>query len=140
MADVDPRFSTQTKARKSALDILFQADARGLSVRDVLEQQRDLAEHPLRELTVAIVEGVAEHQLAIDQRIAECCTNGWTLERMPRVDRNLARMAIFEIDHTDTPDAVVVSEVMELASWLSTNESPAFLNGLLGQAVRTTAE
>ncbi|WP_297740558.1 transcription antitermination factor NusB [uncultured Tessaracoccus sp.] len=140
MGDVDPRFSTQTKARKSALDILFQADARGLSIRDVLEQQRDLAERPLRELTEVIVEGVAEHQQAIDQRITESCTNGWTLQRMPRVDRNLARMAIFEIDHTDTPDAVVVSEVVELASWLSTNESPAFLNGLLGQAVRTTTE
>lgn len=135
--DVDPHFSTQTKARKAALDILFQADARGLEIREVLAAQQGLANHPMRPLTRAIVHGVADHLSSIDQRIAECCTNGWTLERMPRVDRSLARMAIFEIDHTDTPDAVVVSEIMELASWLSTNESPAFLNGLLGQAVRT---
>lgn len=135
---VDPKFSTQTKARKAALDILFQADLRGLESGDVLLEAQALAEQPLRPLTCDIVRGVGEHLGAIDRRIGESCADGWSIERMPRVDRALARMAIFEIDHTDTPAPVVISEIMELASWLSTNESPAFLNGLLGRAVRDT--
>lgn len=134
--DVDPKFSTQTKARKAALDILFQADMLGLGFDDVLRHQQELAELPLRPFTIELVQGVAEHQQAIDQRISECCEGGWTLPRMPRVDRNLARIAIYEIDHCETPDAVAIAEAIELASWLSTNGSPAFLNGLLGQAVR----
>jgi transcription antitermination protein NusB len=134
--DVDPRFSTQTKARKAALDILFQADMRGQDFADALLEQQGYADQTFRALTIDIVQGIAEHERAIDQRIAECADSRWTLERMPRVDRNLARIGIFEIDYRDTPDSVVISEIMELASWLSTDESPAFLNGLLARAVR----
>ncbi len=134
--DVDPHFSTQTKARKAALDILFQADLLGLDPRDVLREQQALAEHPFRPLTTAIVEGVGEHGEAIDRRIRACTRNGWTIERMPCVDRTLARIAIYEIDHSDVPNAVAIAEALELASWLSTNSSESFLNGLLGQAVR----
>lgn len=135
MDDVDPKFSAQTKARKAALDVLFLADMRGQELSDALLEQQSYAELPFRALTVDIVQGVAAHRIAIDQRIAESAESGWTLERMPRVDRNLARIGIFEIDYTDTPDSVVISEIVELASWLSTDESPTFLNGLLGRAV-----
>lgn len=136
MSDVDPRFSTQTKARKAALDILFQADMRGQDPAQALVEQQGYSEHPYRELTIDIVQGVASHLRDIDQRIAESTDAGWPLERMPRVDRCLARIGIFEIDHTATPDPVVISEIIELASWLSTDDSPAFLNGLLARAVR----
>lgn len=137
MDDVDPHFSTQTKARKAALDVLFQADMRDLDISETLAEQQAIAEPPLREFTVAIVHGVADHQRAIDQRISASCAGGWTLERMPRVDRALARIAMFEIDYTDTPTAVIISEIVELASWLSTEQSPAFLHGVLGHAAST---
>ncbi|WP_296138850.1 transcription antitermination factor NusB [uncultured Tessaracoccus sp.] len=141
MEDVDPHFSTRTKARKAALDILFQADLRECPPSDVLAQYRVEGDGPLRPLTVAIVEGVETHREAIDARVDAACAKGWNIQRMPRVDRTLARIAVFEIDHTDTPAAVVLSEAIELASWLSTDESPAFLHGMLASAVRNrTAE
>ncbi|WP_199729760.1 transcription antitermination factor NusB [Tessaracoccus sp. OH4464_COT-324] len=135
--DVDPKFSTQTKARKAALDLLFQADMRGLSIIKVLDEQRALAETPIRPFTIELVQGVAQHLQQIDRRINDCAAGNWTVARMPRVDRNLARIAMYEIDHSETPDAVAIAQAIELATWLSTNESPAFLNGLLGQAARS---
>ncbi len=132
-----PRYSTQTKARKAALDILFMADQRGASVAETFAEQRSLATGVTRELTRDIVLGYAEHALAIDQRIAESTTSSWPLERMPAVDRNLARIAVFELDYTATPPSAVIAEAVRLAGDLSTNDSPAFLNGLLSKALAT---
>lgn len=136
MDDVDPRFGSQTKARKAALDILFQAEMRDLNLHDALLEQQSYADLPYRPLTIDIVQGVAKYLHEIDQRIAESTDTRWTLERMPDVDRNLARIGIFEIDYSETPDSVVISEIVELASWLSTDDSPAFLNGLLAKAAQ----
>lgn len=126
------RGSTRTKARKRALDILFEADLRALPATEVLAAHREQNEPPVRDFTAELVEGVAAHGDDIDTRIAAALTGGWTLERMPRVDRNLARLAVYEALHTDTPTDVVLSEAVSLCEQLSTDESPAFLNGVLG--------
>lgn len=126
------RGSTRTKARKRALDILFEADLRDLPATEVLAAHREQNEPPVRDFTAELVEGVAAHRDDIDTLIAAALTGGWTLERMPRVDRNLARLAVYEALHTGTPTDVVLSEAVGLCEQLSTDESPAFLNGVLG--------
>lgn len=130
-----PHYSAQTKARKAALDILFMAEQRDASLSEMFAEQRSLSGTVVRDLTRSIVLGVAEHLMEIDQRIAESTSQTWPLERMPSVDRNIARMAVFEIDYTDTPPAAIISEAVRLAGDLSTDESPAFLNGLLSKAL-----
>ena len=134
------RGSARTKARKRALDILFEADLRQEALPAILQAHVDLAEPPIREFTTELVEGVAANQVAIDQAIAAALSPGWTLERMPRVDRNLARVAVYEILFTDLTPTVAVAECVALAQELSTDESSTFLNGLLGGVVgqRTT--
>ena len=134
MADA-PHYSAQTKARKAALDILFQAELRGDPFAETFAEQRTLAGGTVRELTTRIVLGVAEHQREIDQRIAESTSQTWPLERMPAVDRNLARIAVFEMDYSDVPPQAVISEAVRLAGDLSTDDSPTFLNGLLAKAL-----
>ena len=79
--------------------------------------------------------GVAEHQHDIDARIEDSAADGWRLERMPAVDRNIARVAVFELYYTDTPPVAVIAEAVRLASDLSTDDSPTFLNGLLSKAL-----
>lgn len=124
------------KARKRALDVLYQADLRGLPELDVLTTYVDQLERPLPEhlgYTITIVEGVAANRARVDELIASYA-EGWTLDRMPPIDRNLARIAVWELLYTDDIDkAVAISEAMELAESLSTEDSPRFLNGLLGR-------
>ena len=134
------RGSARTKARKRALDILFEADLRQVAVPEILAAHTDLAEPPVRAFTVELVEGVVTHFDEIDQVIVDGLAEGWTLERMPRVDRNLARLATCELLFTDVAPTVAVAECVALATELSTDESPAFLNGLLrGIAARRPA-
>lgn len=134
---VAPRthLSTRSKARKRALDILFEAELRGVPPLETLAERTADAAPPVREFTTTLVRGVDAHALAIDQRIAESLSQEWTLERMPRVDRVAARIAVYEIDHTDIADQVAVAEAVALVQDLSTDESPAFLNGLLRSVV-----
>ena len=131
--------STQTKARKRALDILFEADLRDSDVLTTLAERSADAEPPVRDFTTTLVEGVHAHSGAIDERISAALAPGWTLPRTPRVDRNTLRIAVFEIDHTPVPDAVAVSEAVGLASQLSTDDSPKFVNGVLRTVVETKA-
>lgn len=133
--DPRPHYSTQTKARKAALDILYQAELRGAPVSETFAEQRAYAGTAVRELTTRIVLGVAEHQAEIDRRITAAASASWPLERMPAIDRNLARIAIFELDYSDVPPGAVISEAVRLAGDLSTDDSPAFLNGLLSKAL-----
>ena len=123
------------KARKRALDILFEAEARAVPVGTVLAEQvrRRVAagDDPLNEYTVTIVEGVRAHQAEIDAALVTS-SHGWTLERMPLVDRAILQVAVFEIVFAeDVPDAVAISEAVRLATDLSTDESPQFVNGVL---------
>lgn len=129
--------STRHKARKRALDILFEADLRGVDPLAVLEDRTGRADPPVRDYTAELVRGVAAHAGEIDRRLAACMARGWTVQRMPRVDRVAARIAVYEIDHTETPDPVAVAEAVALVTELSTDESPAFLNGVLGAVLAT---
>ncbi len=135
MAGTTAHYGAQTKARKAALDILFMAEQRDASISETFAEQRSLRGGVVRELTTRIVHGVAEHQHDIDARIEDSAADGWRLERMPAVDRNIARVAVFELYYTDTPPVAVIAEAVRLASDLSTDDSPMFLNGLLSKAL-----
>jgi transcription antitermination protein NusB len=128
--------SARSKARKRALDLIFAAEARGKIATDVLNEQVMAGEVPSNEYTVTLVKGVVEHAARLDELITEY-SRDWTLDRMPAVDRNVLRLAIFEVLYVeDVPDAVAISEALNLVRDLSTDESPSFVNGLLGHIVR----
>jgi N utilization substance protein B len=128
--------SARSKARKRALDIIFAAEARGRAPGEFLAEQVAAGEAPTNPYTVTLVEGVAERLARIDELISTYA-EGWSLDRLPAVDRNVLRLGIYEalwVD--DVPDAVAVSEAVNLVKELSTDESPAFVNGLLANIVR----
>ncbi|MET1006989.1 MAG: transcription antitermination factor NusB, partial [Propionibacteriaceae bacterium] len=127
--------SARSKARKAALDILFESDLRGRDSLATLEQRIADAESPVRDYTKVLVEGVTEQQDAIDDRIVAALSDGWSLERMPRVDRTAVRIAVYEIDFLDVPDPVAVAEAVALVADLSTDDSPDYVNGLLGKII-----
>ncbi|WP_203751591.1 MULTISPECIES: transcription antitermination factor NusB [Catellatospora] len=124
------------RARKRALDVLYEADLRDLPVRTVLAAYLERLPTPRPEhlpYAVSLVEGVSEHLDEIDEMIATFA-EGWTIDRMPVVDRNLARIAVYELLHVpDVDDPVAITEAVELAKEMSTDDSPRFLNGLLGR-------
>ena len=125
----------RTKYRKRALDILFESESRGLATDGTLADRLQVNDPPVNPYTVTLVEGVAAHAAEIDALLSANAKD-WTLDRMPAVDRNLLRIAVFEIQHVDdVPDAVAVSEAIDLARDLSTDESPRFVGGLLGRIV-----
>ncbi|MBM7797261.1 N utilization substance protein B [Microlunatus panaciterrae] len=129
--------STRSKARKRALDILFEAELRGSALLDTLAERTADADPPVRDYTAELVHGFSEHRHDIDARISAALTDGWSLDRLPRVDRNCLRIAVFEIDYSDLPDSIAVSEALNLVGDLSTDESPGFVNGVLGTIVAT---
>ncbi len=127
------RRSARRKARKRALDILFEADVRREDPATILRARQALAEPPVPEYTVVLINGVAAQRERIDELLSTY-SEGWTLERMPTVDRNILRVAIFELLYCDdVPDPVAIDEGVALARELSTDDSPKFVNGLLGR-------
>jgi N utilization substance protein B len=134
--DVTGSMTARRKARKRALDVLYEADLRQAPITDVLEGYVERLPAPRPEqldYTVALAEGVARHRDRVDELISSYA-EGWTLDRMPVVDRNLARIAVFELLYRDDiDDAVAITEAVELARTLSTEDSPRFLNGVLGR-------
>ncbi len=125
--------SARSKARKRALDILFESELRGLGAGATLDERRAVADAPLNEYTIRLVEGVAAHLDEIDATLS-AYSAGWTLERMPAVDRNILRIGVFELTWVEeVPSAVALSEAVAMAGELSTDESPAFVNGLLAK-------
>jgi len=131
--------SARTKARKRALDVLFAAELRGESATDALDRAIAEGEAPTNDYTVVLVRGVEEHRARIDEVLASY-SEGWTLDRMPAVDRNVLRLGVWELLWTeDVPDAVAISEAMALVTELSTDESPQFVNGVLGAVLRNKA-
>ncbi|MGW8995689.1 transcription antitermination factor NusB [Streptomyces zhihengii] len=130
--------AARNKARKRAFQILFEADQRGASVQTVLADwvrhaRSDDRQPPVAEYTMDLVEGYAVHADRIDELIATYAV-GWTLDRMPVVDRNILRLGAYELVWVDeTPDAVVIDEAVQLAKEFSTDDSPSFVNGLLGR-------
>ena len=124
--------AARSKARKRAVDVLYEADVRGDDRLTVLRDRIETANPPVPEHTVRLVEGVAEHAARIDELIDTHASN-WSLDRLPDVDRAILRMATFELLWADdVPDVVVIDEAVELAKALSTDDSPAYVNGVLG--------
>jgi N utilization substance protein B len=124
------------KARKRALDVLYEADLRSEQIPKVLAETVARMEGPrpgYLDYAIELVEGVSAHLDRIDELIASYA-EGWTLQRMPVVDRNLARIAVFELLYQDDiDDLVAISEAVELAGQISTDDSPRFLGGVLGR-------
>ncbi|AEV87362.1 transcription antitermination protein NusB [Actinoplanes sp. SE50] len=122
------------KARKRALDVLFEADMRDLPPSQVLVTYLDRIAKPHPEhlaYAITLIEGVAKNIDRVDELIASYA-EGWTIDRMPVVDRNLARIAVYELlFEPDVDDPVAITEAVELAREMSTDDSPRFLNGLL---------
>ena len=126
--------SARGKARKRALDILFESDLRSSSALSLLESRppEDLSQGQYSE---ELVKGVIERQEKIDELI-NTYAQGWDMDRMPAIDRNLLRIALFEmLWRDDIDDNVAISQAVELATELSTMESPAYINGVLGRIV-----
>ena len=126
----------RSKARKRALDVLYEADQRGTAVLDTLRDRIALSDPPVPEYAVTLVEGVVAHQVRIDE-LLETYAQEWTVDRFPAVDLAVLRIGTYELLWCDeVPDAVAVSEAVALAASLSTDESPAFVNGLLARLLQ----
>jgi N utilization substance protein B len=124
--------AARTKARKRAVDVLYEADLRGRDRLALLGERLADGNPPVPEHAVRLVEGVAEHAGRIDELIDTHASN-WSIDRLPDVDRAILRMAVFELLWVDdVPDAVVIDEAVELAKALSTDDSPGYVNGVLG--------
>jgi N utilization substance protein B len=128
--------SARSKARKRALDVLYASDLRGEDAAVALDRAIAEGEGPTNAYTATLVRGVVDHRARIDELLSSY-SEGWALERMPAVDRNVLRLGVWELLYADdVPDAVAVSEAMALVTELSTDESPQFVNGILGSIVR----
>jgi len=129
--------AARTKARKRALDLLFEAEQRGVDAADLLRERlaAPVTEAPLSEFTADLVMGVVDHGGQLDELISTYA-QGWTLKRMPAVDRAILRLGAYEVLYsTDVPEPVAISEWVGLATELSTDDSPRFVNGLLARLV-----
>lgn len=128
--------AARSKARKRALDILFASELRGESPVEALDRAIAEGEAPTNPYTGVLVRGVVEHQARIDE-ILGTYAEGWTLDRMPAVDRNVLRLGVWEMLYAgDVPGGVAISEAVALVGDLSTDESPQFVNGVLGAVMR----
>ncbi|MGU3433256.1 transcription antitermination factor NusB [Actinomycetes bacterium M1A6_2h] len=134
------KLGARHKARKRAVDFLFEAEARDLDPVALTAERSELAATddqvaPVSAYTVTLVTGVAENLDRVDSVIGDHL-HDWTLDRLPAVDRAILRVAVWELLHaTDVPPVVAVDEAVELAKQLSTDDSPSFVNGILGQIV-----
>lgn len=129
--------SARSKARKQTLDLLYEADIRGVGADELL-LQRDISEEgpdarPIREFTKALIAGVTENKRKIDELIATYA-QGWDMDRLPAVDRNILRLGIYEIVwSSDLDDGIAIDEALTLAKDLSTDESAGYIHGVLGR-------
>ncbi len=125
--------SRRTRARERALQALYQIDVAAEGIDDALAafwKSFEPVEREVRELAETLVRGVAEHRRSIDEAIEEASSN-WRLDRMARVDRNVLRLAVYELLRTDVPVKVVINEAIELGKKFGSESSGAFVNGVL---------
>jgi transcription antitermination protein NusB len=123
----------RTRARERALQALYQIDVAAEGIDEALAafwRSFEPVEREVRELAEATVRGVAEHRRRVDQAIEEASSN-WRLDRMARVDRNVLRLAVYELLCTDVPVKVVINEAIELGKKFGSESSGAFVNGVL---------
>ena len=129
--------SARSKARKQTLDLLYEADIRGTAAIDILasrsDDNSDVDARPIREFTRDLIAGISAQKRKIDELISTYA-QGWDMDRLPTVDRNILRLAIYELIWTpDLPEGVVINEALELAKQLSTDESASYIHGVLGK-------
>jgi N utilization substance protein B len=125
--------AARSKARKRALDILFEAELRGLPTLQLLSERQSVGDVPVQPYAAELVRGVATNRERIDELISWNLVD-WTLERMPAVDRNVLRIGVYELLWADgVPDGVAISEAVALAQDLSTDNSASFVNGVLAR-------
>ena len=128
--------SARSKARKQSLDLLYEGDIRGLAplelltLRDIVEEGPDA--RPIREYTKELIIGIADHRRKIDELISTFA-QGWDMDRLPAVDRNILRLGIYEILWTSLDDAIAIDEALDLAKELSTDDSAGYIHGVLGR-------
>jgi N utilization substance protein B len=124
----------RSKARKRAVDVLYAAALRDADPLTLLAERADVAENPVpNDYATTLVEGVVAHRERIDELLTEHA-EGWTLDRMPFVDLAILRLGLYELLWaTDVPDPVAIDEAVQLARSLSTDDSPRFVNGVLGR-------
>lgn len=132
--------AARSKARKRALDILFAAEQRSEALSLALDRAIEAGVGPTNDYTTTLVHGVVEHQTRIDEVLSTYSTD-WVLERMPAVDRNVLRIGVFELlwGAPEIPEEVAISEAIHLVQDLSTDDSPTFVNGILGAVRRDRA-
>ncbi len=132
--------AARSKARKRALDVLYESDVRSNDPLTTLAERVALAEPPVNDYTIELVEGVQGNRERIDAILSDYA-EGWTVARMPDVDRAILRLGVYELLWRDeVPDAVAIDEAVELAKTLSTDESPRFVNGVLARVLRDRPE
>ncbi len=132
--------SARSKARKAALDLLYEGDIRKTSAISILNQRSGDLEYVIREFTKELVQGVDENRRKIDELITTY-SQGWDMDRMPVIDRNILRLAIYEILWSkDVPSAVAIDEAIELAQTLSTDDSSKYINGVLSKIIEIKAD
>jgi N utilization substance protein B len=129
--------SARSKARKQTLDLLYEADIRGTAAIDILAARVDNATdpdaRPIREFTRELVSGISAQKRKIDELISTYA-QGWDMDRLPTVDRNILRLAIYELVWTpDLAEGIVINEALDLARVLSTDESATYIHGVLGK-------
>lgn len=127
--------TARTKARKRAIDLLYEAEQRGVNAAELLGERvaAPVSDIPVPAYTREIVSGVVGEWARINDLLTTY-SQGWALERMPAVDRAILRLATWEILCSDgVPDGVAIAEAVALATDLSTDESPRFVNGLLAR-------
>jgi N utilization substance protein B len=132
--------SARSKARKQALDLLYETDIRGTNLLETLVARDIPADgpdaRPIREYTRELVNGVSDNRRKIDELITTYA-QGWDMDRMPPIDRNILRIAIFEILWAaEIDNQVACDEAVELAKSLSTDESSSYINGVLGRIIK----
>ena len=126
----------RSRARKRALDVLYAAELRGEDAVEALTRAVEAGEGPGNPYSGFLVRGVTDHRARIDELLTQY-SQGWALNRMPAVDRTALRIGVFELLWADdVPDAVAVDEAVSLVRELSTDESPGFVNGVLGAMMR----
>lgn len=132
--------SARSKARKAALDFLYESDIRKGAALEILQLRQNELDLPVREFTKDLVSGVESHRRKIDELIATY-SQGWDMDRMPVVDRNILRLAIYELLwSSEVPVPVVIDEAVQLAQTLSTDDSSKYINGVLSKIVDIRAD
>ena len=136
---MEPKVKSRTKSRICALQILYQVDLRGLESLDKCKRMvnKEGKIYPIAEYTETLVDGCIEHWEEINEKIEKFTTN-WSLNRMACIDKNIIRLAIYEISYENVPYQIVIHEAIEMGKKFSTRESHKFINGILDNIVKKT--